>query len=46
MFREMSNVTYYVSTLLLYGVEILGAIVIKDVGPIFEFIAAFAISAI
>jgi amino acid permease len=46
MFREMKSYIYYPAVLSLYAVEILGSVIIKDVAPIFEFVAAFAVSAI
>ena len=42
----MKSYIYYPAVLSLYAVEILGSVIIKDVAPIFEFVAAFAVSAI
>mmetsp|Transcript_37723 Transcript_37723/g.27427 ORF Transcript_37723/g.27427 Transcript_37723/m.27427 type:complete len:105 (-) Transcript_37723:29-343(-) len=42
----MDNRIYYGATIALYIFEVLGAIVISDVGVIFEFVSAIAVSAI
>eukprot|EP00352_Strombidinopsis_acuminata_P002376 CAMPEP_0176383858 /NCGR_PEP_ID=MMETSP0126-20121128/33848_1 /TAXON_ID=141414 ORGANISM="Strombidinopsis acuminatum, Strain SPMC142" /NCGR_SAMPLE_ID=MMETSP0126 /ASSEMBLY_ACC=CAM_ASM_000229 /LENGTH=105 /DNA_ID=CAMNT_0017749195 /DNA_START=1357 /DNA_END=1674 /DNA_ORIENTATION=- len=42
----MNNRIYYGSTIALYAFEVLGAVAIADIGVIFEFVTAIAISAI
>ena len=42
----MDNRIYYGATIALYIFEVLGAIVITDVGVIFEFVSAIAVSAV
>ena len=44
--NELSPYTYYIATLFLYSLQMFGAIMVADVSIIFEFIAAFALSAI
>jgi len=45
-YLNMDNRIYYGATIALYIFEVLGAIVISDVGVIFEFVSAIAVSAI
>lgn len=45
-YKEMKNSYYYVATILLFYTEIFGSIMLNDIGLIFEFISAIAISAI
>ena len=41
------NITYYyIATLVLFYLEVVGACVLDDIGLIFEFISAIAISAL
>lgn len=42
----MNYTTYLVSTLVLYGAQIILSIIVNDIGLIFEFISAISISAL
>ena len=45
-YKEMNITYYYVATLMLFYLEVSGACVLDDIGLIFEFISAIAISAL
>ena len=45
-YKEMNITYYYVATLFLFYFEVAGACVLNDIGLIFEFISAIAISAL
>jgi hypothetical protein len=42
----MNMTYYYVATLVLFYLEVFGACILNDIGLIFEFISAIAISAL
>jgi len=46
MFKEMPGSLYYTGTLVLYGVEMTGAILITDLTTIFDIIGGISLSAI
>jgi len=45
-YKEMNITYYYVATLVLFYFEVFGACILNDIGLIFEFISAIAISAL
>ena len=45
-YHDMNQVVYYVASLTMYGLCVLGAIVIPDVSTVFDFVSAVSVSAI
>ena len=45
-YKDMNLWLYLLTTFLLYGVEMLGAILIEDISTVFEFASAFAVTAL
>ena len=43
-YQEMNNVYYYLSTLALFAIEAFLAIVVNDIGTIFNFLSAFTVT--
>jgi hypothetical protein len=45
-YKDMNLVLYLLTTFVLYGLEMLGAILIEDISTVFEFASAFAVTAL
>ena len=43
-YKDMNNVYYYLSTLALFAIEAFLAIVVNDIGTIFNFLSAFTVT--
>jgi len=45
-YKDMNLVLYLLTTFILYGLEMLGAILIEDISTVFEFASAIAVTAL